>query len=78
MLSSKNNKNRKSTNLVQVPMGRRSVLGASAMLLLPSIASAMPQASAMRIHDHGTFTRLVVELSESIEAASIKWSSNSA
>ena len=50
-------------------MGRRSVLGASAMLLLPSIASAMPQASAMRIHDHGTFTRLVVELSESIEAS---------
>ncbi|MBL8643045.1 MAG: N-acetylmuramoyl-L-alanine amidase [Rhodospirillaceae bacterium] len=48
---------------------RRTVLGASSLVLLPAIARAMPQATQMRVHDHGAFTRLVIELSEQVEAS---------
>jgi N-acetylmuramoyl-L-alanine amidase len=51
-------------------LSRRMVLGASGVLLMPGLARAMPQASTVRIHDHGAFTRLVVELSEGVEASS--------
>ncbi|MSO97594.1 MAG: N-acetylmuramoyl-L-alanine amidase [Rhodospirillaceae bacterium] len=37
-------------------------------MLAPSLARAMPQASTMRIHDHGGFTRLVIELTDGVEA----------
>ncbi|MBL8630659.1 MAG: N-acetylmuramoyl-L-alanine amidase [Rhodospirillaceae bacterium] len=51
------------------PVSRRTVLGASSLVLLPSIAEAMPQATQMRVHDHGNFTRLVIELSDQVEAS---------
>jgi len=50
-------------------VARRTVLGASALVLMPAVARAMPQATQMRVHDHGTYTRLVVELSEAVEAS---------
>jgi N-acetylmuramoyl-L-alanine amidase len=50
-------------------VSRRAVLGATSLLLLPSVAQAMPQATQMRVHDHGAFTRLVIELSDSVEAS---------
>lgn len=62
-------KNKKKPALSGTRVHRRAVLGASGLILMPVAAHAMPQASTMRIHDHGTFTRLVVELSEGIEAS---------
>lgn len=50
-------------------LNRRVLLGASALMLAPGVARAVPQATAMRIHDHGAFTRLVIELSDGVEAA---------
>ncbi len=50
-------------------LSRRTVLGASALVLMPAIAQAMPQATHMRVHDHGNFTRLVIELSDQVEAS---------
>ncbi|MDX2142833.1 MAG: N-acetylmuramoyl-L-alanine amidase [Rhodospirillaceae bacterium] len=47
---------------------RRTLLSAAAATLLPGLAQAMPKAAQMRLHDHGGFTRLVIELSEGIEA----------
>jgi N-acetylmuramoyl-L-alanine amidase len=61
------NKNKKTP--FSAPVRRRTVLGASALLMLPGAARAMPHAGAMRLHDHGAFTRLVIELSEGVEAA---------
>ena len=59
---------------VTVPVARRtllgaSLLGASSLVLAPGVAHAMPNATTMRMHDHGAFTRLVIELSESVEAS---------
>jgi N-acetylmuramoyl-L-alanine amidase len=73
MTSSKKNKIGDTCSLTIGGLGslsRRMVLGASGVLLMPALARAMPQASTVRIHDHGAFTRLVVELSEGVEATS--------
>ncbi len=49
-------------------VGRRFVVSAgSAALLMPSLARATGVASTMRVHDHGSYTRLVLELSEGVE-----------
>jgi N-acetylmuramoyl-L-alanine amidase len=69
MLASNNNKTRALAAQASAPFARRTLLGASALLLVPGVARAMPQASSIRIHDHGAFTRLVVELSEGLEAS---------
>jgi N-acetylmuramoyl-L-alanine amidase len=73
MTSSKKNKIGGTCSLTNGGLGslsRRLVLGASGVLLMPALARAMPQASTVRIHDHGAFTRLVLELSEGVEATS--------
>lgn len=47
---------------------RRTLLATAAgSLLWPAVARAMGVASAIRVHDHSTHTRLVLELSENIE-----------
>jgi len=49
---------------------RRTLLGAATFMMLPGVARAdIPRANTMRLHDHGAFTRLVVELSDGVEAA---------
>ncbi len=49
-------------------VGRRFVVAAgSAALLVPSLVRAAGIASTMRLHDHGPYTRLVLELSEGVE-----------
>ncbi len=49
-------------------VGRRFVLSAgTAALFVPSLVRATGIASTMRVHDHGQYTRLVLELSESVE-----------
>lgn len=47
----------------------RRVVLAAAGLVIPAVANAAPQALQMRAHDHGTFTRLVIDLSEGVDAA---------
>jgi N-acetylmuramoyl-L-alanine amidase len=47
---------------------RRALLATAAgSVLWPAVARAMGVASAIRVHDHSTHTRLVLELSENIE-----------
>jgi N-acetylmuramoyl-L-alanine amidase len=49
-------------------VGRRFVVAAaSAAVLAPALAKAAGEATAIRLHDHGSFTRIVLELSESAD-----------
>lgn len=49
-------------------VGRRFVVAAAtAAVLAPKFGKADGIASAMRLHDHGSFTRLVLELSEGVD-----------
>lgn len=57
------------THLRLEDVPRRIVLGVAAVTLLPTLAQAMPQAVQMRLHDHGAFTRMVIELTEGVEAS---------
>jgi N-acetylmuramoyl-L-alanine amidase len=51
-----------------VAVGRRFVVAAGAAVLLgPNRARAIGVASTMRLHDHGPYTRLVLELSEGVD-----------
>ncbi len=51
-----------------VVVGRRFVVAAGAAVLLgPNRARAIGVASTMRLHDHGPYTRLVLELSEGVD-----------
>lgn len=54
--------------LCSTRIGRRFVVAAgSAAAIAPSIVHAVDRASAMRLHDHGPFTRLVLELSGGVD-----------
>jgi len=54
-------------------ISRRFVLAAgAAATVTPQLARAMGIASAIRLHDHGTHTRLVLELSESIDFSAFR------
>ncbi len=49
-------------------VGRRFVLASGmSMALAPAIARAAGTVSTMRLHDHGPYTRLVLELSQSVD-----------
>ncbi len=54
-------------------ISRRTVLAAgAAVTFAPQLARAMGIASAIRLHDHGTHTRLVLELSESLDFSAFR------
>jgi N-acetylmuramoyl-L-alanine amidase len=54
--------------LCNMQVGRRFVIAAgSSAIIAPTIARAADKASAMRLHDHGSFTRLVLELSGGVD-----------
>ena len=55
-------------NMVNTPLKRRFVVAAGAAAVMwPGASRALGIASTMRLHDHDTHTRLVLELSEQID-----------